>query len=72
MSTAGRAGNFEIFRKNLKFPLQSSQISGIIIRQCQAVKRGHTSRGHSGALYLKSATAGVDSPFEERTFTYEP
>ena len=33
-----------------------------------AVKVGHTSRGDSGALYLQSATAGVESSPESRSF----
>ena len=40
--------------------------------QCQTAKLGHTSRGISGALYLKSATAGVHSFFEGRSDTAEP
>ena len=39
------------------------------IVQCQIVKRGNTSRGVSGALNMKPAVAGVDSSFEEGTFT---
>ena len=33
-------------------------------QQPSAVKVGHTSRGDSGALYLQSATAGVESTLE--------
>ena len=33
------------------------------------MKRGHTNRGGSGSLYLKSAIAGVDPFFEGETFT---
>ena len=44
---------------------------GIIKKQSCAVKQGHTSRGFSGALYLKSATAGVDPALEGGSFTNE-
>ena len=37
----------------------------------QTVKRGHTSRGRSGALNLKSAVAGVDSSSEGRSLANE-
>ena len=37
--------------------------------QPRAAEQGHTSRGFSGALHLKSATAGVDPSIEGRVFT---
>ena len=37
--------------------------------QLRAAEQGHTSRGFSGALHLKSATAGVDPSFEGVTQT---
>ena len=37
------------------------------VSSASAVKVGHTSRGDSGALYLQSATAGVDSTLESRS-----
>ena len=54
------------FRKALE---KLKKICYNISVQRQAVKRGHTSRGSSGALNLKSAIAGVDSFFEEGVLT---
>ena len=36
------------------------------------VKLDHTNRGFSGALYLKSATAGVNPFLEDQLKTAEP
>ena len=54
-----------------KFDIIYKAFMGIIKKQSCAVKQGHTSRGFSGALYLKSATAGVDPALEGGSFTNE-
>ena len=53
------------------YNIQSRTKRHILNKRSQscAVKQGQTSRGFSGALYLKSATAGVDPAIEGGIFT---